>query len=135
MNDKLAICEQFGHIIGGKGKMENGVCSVNLHRKMKVFVQGRQSTSVLPAGAVFESMDNEGNALNLAEIAILQEEIPSFTQAAVQQGLIISALHNHWIFITPFILYIHLQSVEPPLSFAKKLRYALSHLTSYPVQQ
>lgn len=69
---------------------------------------------------MFESLDQNGIALNMAEVAILPEEVPLFTKKLVDQGIIISALHNHWIFTEPNILYIHFQSVEPPLTFAKK---------------
>ena len=71
--------------------------------------------------------------LNLAEIAVLQEEIPSFMYSIVQQGLIVSALHNHWLFTEPVIMYIHIQSIEPPLYFWKKIAHSFSFLRSYPV--
>ncbi|EEM02576.1 hypothetical protein bmyco0003_59260 [Bacillus pseudomycoides] len=52
---------------------------------------------MIPVGISFESLDQNGNALNFGEIAILQEEIPLFMQSIVQQGIIVSALHNHWL--------------------------------------
>ena len=61
----------------GKSRVNQGSCSVSLHRNFKVLVQGRQSGSAVPVGVSFESIDQNGNALNLAEIAVLQEEIPS----------------------------------------------------------
>lgn len=51
----------------------------------------------------------------------------------IQQGLTVSALHNHWLFTEPIIMYIHIQSIEPPLNFAKKIAYSFSFLRSYPV--
>ena len=89
----------------------------------------------MPAGVLFESLDQNGNALNLAEIALLEQEIPAFMQAVVQQGLIVSALHNHWLFTDPTIMYIHIQSVEPPVDFAQKMAYAFTMLSSYPVAE
>ncbi|MGE8203068.1 DUF1259 domain-containing protein [Heyndrickxia sp. NPDC080065] len=129
------LCEQFGQILQGKSRINKGVCSVEFHRNFKVLVQGRISQSVVPAGISFESLDQNGNALNLGEIAILEEEIPAFMHAIVQQGIIVSALHNHWIYMEPTILYIHIQSVEPPLNFAKKVAYAFKMLKSYPVER
>ncbi|MGE7184128.1 DUF1259 domain-containing protein [Peribacillus sp. NPDC006672] len=134
MNDYNSLCEQFAKILNGKSDMNKGVCSVSLHRNIEVFVQGRPSSSVVPVGVLFESLDQNGLALNLAEIAILQEEVPGFMQSVVQQGLIVSALHNHWLYMEPSILYIHIQSVEPPLNFAKKLAHSFSTLNSYPVR-
>ncbi|OHO72676.1 DUF1259 domain-containing protein, partial [Bacillus sp. HMSC036E02] len=121
MNNLNFLCEQFAKILNGKSNINQGVCSVSLRRNIKVLVQGRPSTSVIPVGISFESLDQNGNALNFGEIAILQEEIPLFMQSIVQQGIIVSALHNHWLYMKPLIMYIHIQSVEPPLSFAKKL--------------
>jgi len=128
-----SICEQFAHILRGKSKLEHGVCSVNFKRPFDVTIQGKKSTAVLGVDATFESLDQYGNALNIAEIAILEEEIPAFSQAAAQHGLIISALHNHWLFTQPVIMYIHLQSVESPIQFAQKLAYCFSKLKQYPV--
>ncbi|WP_411787473.1 DUF1259 domain-containing protein [Halobacillus rhizosphaerae] len=128
-------CERFGEILNGKSSFHEGVCSVSFKRRINVFVQGRPSTNVVPAGVSFEGLDKNGNALNLAEIAVLQEEIPPFLQSITQQGLTVSALHNHWIFMSPIIMYVHIQSVEPPLNFASKLARSFSYLTSYPVSE
>ncbi|MFC3883634.1 DUF1259 domain-containing protein [Bacillus songklensis] len=133
MSNFEVICAQFATILKGKSTINQGSCSVSLHRNFTVFVQGRQSINVLPVGVLFESLDHSGNALNLAEIALLQEEIPNFMSSIVQQGLIVSALHNHWLFMDPQIMYIHIQSIEPPLSFARKIARSFSYLRSYPV--
>ena len=127
------ICKQFGEILNGKSKLEKGVCKVSLHRAFNVTVQGKPSTSVLPADVTFESLDHNGVALNLVEIAVLQEEIPAFMQSLTRQGLIVSALHNHWLYTNPLIMFIHIQSVEPPLDFARKLAYSFKFLSSYPI--
>jgi hypothetical protein len=133
MGSFQSICEQFAHTLGGQAEMKQGVCSVSLRRRFNASVQGKTSKTVTPVGIEFESLDQSGNALNIMEIAILQEEIPSFMWAVTQQGLIVSALHNHWIFIEPMILYMHVQSVEPPLQFANKVVKAFSFLSSYPI--
>ncbi|MGG4554649.1 DUF1259 domain-containing protein [Paenibacillus sp. FSL W8-0186] len=134
MNNFNSVCEQFAHILKGKSTINQDACSVSLHRNFKVTVQGRMSRSVAPAEVMFESLDQSGNALCLAEIAILEEEIPRFMYSIIQQGLIVSALHNHWLYTRPLIMYIHIQSVEPPLNFAKKMAYSFSALSSYPVE-
>jgi hypothetical protein len=128
-----SICTQFARTLRGKSKVNNGVCSVDFHRRIDTTVQGKPSKSVPSARVSFESLDQNGVALNLAEIAILEEEIPRFMKAAIDQGLIVSALHNHWLFTNPTIMYIHIQSVEKPLNFANKMAYAFTALSSRPV--
>jgi hypothetical protein len=128
-----SICTQFARTLRGKSKVNNGVCSVDFHRRIDTTVQGIPSKSVPAARVSFESLDQNGVALNLAEISILEEEIPRFMKAAIDQGLIVSALHNHWLFTNPTIMYIHIQSVEKPLNFANKMAYAFTALSSRPV--
>lgn len=132
MNNFDSLCRQFAEILGGKPETQNDVCSVGLRRHFSVTIQGRPATSVKPADLLFESLDTSGNALNLGEIAILEEEVPGFMWSLTQQGIIVSGLHNHWIYTVPNILYIHLQSVEPPLRFAQKVARAFSALQSPP---
>ncbi|MGJ7911097.1 DUF1259 domain-containing protein [Neobacillus sp. LXY-1] len=127
--------EQFAKILNGKAEMKQNGSSVSLKRTINVLIQGRQSKMVLPVGISFESLDVNGNALNLGEITLLEQEIPNFTRSVVDQGLIVGALHNHWIFAQPNLMYIHIQSVEPPLAFARKVANAFTTLTSFPIQE
>lgn len=135
MNNLKQLGDQFAQILNGKATMEKNGCSVSLKRIFNVHVQGRPSHSVLPVGISFESLDVNGNALNLGEITLLEQEIPNFTRSVLGQGLIVSALHNHWVFVQPNLMYIHIQSVEPPLSFARKVANAFTTLTSLPIQE
>ncbi|MCM3763710.1 DUF1259 domain-containing protein [Neobacillus niacini] len=134
MYDIKQLGDQFAQILNGKAKMTKNGCSVSLKRSFPVHIQGRPSHSVLPVGISFESLDANGHALNLGEITLLEQEIPNFSKSVVGQGLIVSALHNHWIFTQPNLMYIHIQSVEPPLSFARKVANAFTTLTSHPIQ-
>lgn len=122
------LCSQFAQIVNGNPTIKNGVCSVELERNLHVTIQGFPSRSALPAGITFESLNTQGNALNLGEVAVLQEELPPFVSALVRNNLIVSAIHNHWIFTNPTILYVHFQSVESPLAFARKFAEAFSVL-------
>ncbi|MCE9754329.1 DUF1259 domain-containing protein [Bacillus cereus] len=133
MSNLNFLSEQFATILKGKCKINQGDCSVSFHRNFRVLIQGKPSAYVVPVGISFESLDQNGNALNLGEIAVLQEEIPAFIRSIVQQGIIVSALYNHWLYMNPLIMYIHIQSVEPLLHFARKLANSFLSLNSYPV--
>jgi hypothetical protein len=122
------LCHQYAQIVNGKANVKHEVCSVEINRNLHVTIQGRPSHSVLHAGISFESLDYKGDALNLGEVVLLEEELQPFVNVLVRNHLIISAIHNHWIFTNPNILYIHFQSVEPPLTFAQKVAEAFSVL-------
>ncbi|QQK78312.1 DUF1259 domain-containing protein [Salicibibacter cibarius] len=130
-----SLCHEFASIVHGKGKeqVEKGTCSVDLTRDFHVTIEGKDASSVLVAHLSFGELDNKGNALNLSEVTVLETEVFPFSKALLQQELTVSAIHNHWIYTDPTILYIHVQSVEPPINFAKKMAKAFSALKSFPV--
>ncbi|WP_231293235.1 DUF1259 domain-containing protein [Sporosarcina sp. P33] len=129
-----SICDDFAKILNGKSNIQNGSCSVSLHRTFGVRMMGKDASSILGVGVNFQDLDNQGNALNISETAVLQEEVPAYVYALTQQGIAVSAVHNHWLVTDPpQIMYVHAQSVEPPLQFAQKMKYAFSQLSSLPV--
>ena len=121
MSNLNFISDQFAAILKGKSKINQGGCSVSFHRNFKVLVQGKPSAYVVPVGVSFESLDQNGNALNLGEIAVLQEEIPAFMKSIVQQGIIVSALHNHWLYMNPFNYVYSYPIGRAPVTFCKKI--------------
>ena len=76
----------------------------------------------------FESPDNQGRTLNLGETVILQEEINRFISILRENGILVTALHNHWLFDEPIIMYIHFESIDRTLNFARKVAEALEVL-------
>ncbi len=75
-----------------------------------------------------EDPDNEGRTLNLGETVILQEEINRFISILRENGILVTALHNHWLFDEPRLMYIHFESIDRPLNFARKVAEALKVL-------
>ncbi|WP_276354368.1 DUF1259 domain-containing protein [Cohnella caldifontis] len=127
------LCQQFARILGGTAEVANGVCTVTrLRDNLRPLIEGRRTNSILALAAFFsfEDLDNRGNALNLGETVILQEEINPFISALRAQGIEVTALHNHWLFDDPRLMFIHFKSVEPPLSFAVKAANAFRVLTT-----
>ncbi|WP_342543597.1 DUF1259 domain-containing protein [Paenisporosarcina sp. FSL H8-0542] len=122
------LCQQFGQILNGKPDIENGICSVEINRDIPVTIQGRPVRGNIETEIMFEDLDQYGYALNRGVTVILEKEVPYFVNTLVKNGIIISALHNNWLYTKPNILYINFQSVEPPLTFAHKVAEALRTL-------
>ncbi|RAL24443.1 hypothetical protein DL897_08965 [Thermoflavimicrobium daqui] len=116
------LCRRFAQILGGTPQVVNGVCTVTRIRNISMNIQGRPSRSPLALAALFsfESIDRQGRALNLGETVIFQREVNPFLSALRRRGIIVSALHNHWMFDRERSMYIHWQSVENPITFARK---------------
>ncbi|SEM93914.1 DUF1259 domain-containing protein [Lihuaxuella thermophila] len=127
MGNLQRLCNQFARIVGGQPSVMNGVCFVQKFRNIPVTILGRRSRSplVLPTFFTFESIDRQGRALNLGETVILPAEVNPFISELRKKGIIVASLHNHWLFEKPRLMYIHFESVENPISFARKAAQAL----------
>ncbi|WP_240512023.1 DUF1259 domain-containing protein [Paludifilum halophilum] len=130
MSTLQRLCNRFARIVQGQPLVVNGVCFVQKFRNIRATILGRRTRSplVLPTFFTFESIDRKGRALNLGETVILQEEINPFISALRRRGIIVTALHNHWLFERPRLMYIHFESVENPIVFARKVAEALKVL-------
>ncbi|WP_103110636.1 DUF1259 domain-containing protein [Brevibacillus reuszeri] len=120
-----SLCNRLAKILGGTG-MSNDTCSIMVKRNLNATILGKKYDT--EHEIVIQSLDSRGNTLNTAEITLLQRDVQKFINAARRQGLRITALHNHWLFDNPRLMYLHIETVEPPIQFAKKLRRALNVL-------
>lgn len=133
MQQPDALCQDFAEILGATPSVINGVCTATKSRtNIHPVVLGRRAESFMfvPQAFSFENMDQDGRALCLGETVILQNEINPFISSLREDGIIVTALHNHWLFDEPRLMYLHFESIEDPLSFARKVRRALDLLTT-----
>ncbi len=123
------LCNQFASTLRGKVVGYDGdLCQVSRSRNFRATLYGRPSKAVLDMSFSYESMDNRGRTLNLAELVLRQGEVQSVASAVRNQGLDITALHNHWMFDNPNLMYMHVSSVEDPGSFAQKMQRVMRDL-------
>ena len=125
--NRKSLCQEFARILGGMGSLdENGVCLVQKFRTIRFRILGRPTRSPLvrPQFFSFEDVDSRGRALNLGETVLLQEEVNPLLTELRKRDIIVTAVHNHWLFEEPRAMYMHFESVEPPLEFARKVREA-----------
>ncbi|RST76547.1 DUF1259 domain-containing protein [Siminovitchia acidinfaciens] len=137
-DDGSSLCDQFSRILGGEmHTFEDDICIVMRSRhNIRPVVLGRQGRSFLliPQMFTFESLSPDGRALCAGETVILQEELNPFISRLREQGIFVTAFHNHWLFEHPRLMYIHWLSIDQPLDFARKTRKALSVLNNRPVR-
>lgn len=127
-NRRSNLCRRFASILGAEVlESRSDLCVVTFNRNLNVEILGRRTRSPLVLAALFsfESIDSNGRALNLGETVILPEEVNEFMTILRRNRIIVTALHNHWLFEEPRLMYIHFESVDEPLEFARKVAEAL----------
>jgi hypothetical protein len=125
-----SLCQQYASIVGGKAEVKEGICFVTFPRNLTITVQGQLSSSPLVHNVIFsfDSPNREGQAINEVNLPLLQHEINPVIAMAKEKDIQVAALHNHWIYVQPLVLGLHLQSIEHPLAFAKKMQRIVSFL-------
>ncbi|MFT4412465.1 DUF1259 domain-containing protein [Fredinandcohnia humi] len=124
-------CREFARILNCTASVINGVCTATRSRtEIRPIVLGREADSFMfiPEAYSFENVDKQGRALCLGETVLLQEEANPFISRLRAHDIKVTAFHNHWLFDRPRLMYIHFESIDQPLTFAKKVSDALSVL-------
>lgn len=122
MKIQKSLCDQLAKIIGGSGMIVNGTCVAQRLRKLNLSILGRRSRSplTLPFAISVENPDKAGRTLNLEETVILEKEINPFVTELRRRGIKVTAIHNHWLFQGTCFKYIHWESIDNPVAFARK---------------
>ncbi len=123
--DDESICQQFARIIGGQEGFAGGKCVATINRD-EIQVTILKKHFRVTTSFSFESRDNKtGKALCLGRVALLQKEVDRFVAAILKQGIIVSSIHNEWLFDKPNLIYVNIEDIADPLIFARKVRRAL----------
>ncbi|MEN6388796.1 MAG: DUF1259 domain-containing protein [Syntrophomonas sp.] len=117
------LCDEFAQILKGEEETDApaGVCFVTRMRNdINAEILGRKTNSkvVFYMSFSFEDLDSNGNALCFGEFVYRQKEVQPFLDAMEGKGIKITAVHNHWLFDNPRLMYIHWEAIMEPLTFA-----------------
>src|SRR5438034_579019 len=97
------LCNHLADILGGKGMSDGKACSIMIERDLNAKILGKDLET--EHEIVIQSLDRNGETLNTGEVVLLQNDIQHFIDAAREQGLLVTALHNHWLYEEPRLLY------------------------------
>ena len=76
----------------------------------------------------FEPPDTNGNSLITGELVLLENEVVTTEKRLVDSGVILSAIHTHWIYDRPKLYYFHIESNMNAVGFARALAPILNDL-------
>ncbi|MGG3283812.1 DUF1259 domain-containing protein [Paenibacillus solani] len=125
------LCDQFARILGGESEIEEGpVCFVTRMTNLRETILGRRTRSPLVQMQMFsfESLDKSGRALCLGETALHQNQVNRLISNLRKRGIKVTAVHNHWLKEQPRLMYMHWESIDNPVAFARKTKESIAFL-------
>lgn len=135
--DLCQLCTQLGKILAGRSecRAQEQICTVSVDRtNLGATILRRQSkaSEVQGIALLFEGPDEQGRTLNLVEATLLEEEVNPFVKTLQRFGILVTAIHNHWLLEKPRLIYVHGQAVSDPTRFAQAVKAAIDTLVIKP---
>ena len=113
--------------IGRSGtEMPGGVYRVGIGRSdLTVTVDGVQIKPPLALGSYLAFQKSGKEAMVMGDLVLLQEEVNPVMKKLIEQGIQITAIHNHLLRATPQVMYMHYQGHGDAAKLAAAVRSAL----------
>lgn len=103
--------ETIDQLTGAKGawSAEENVHRVGFPRSdIKVSIEGRQAHPFLGFGSWAAFTPGAGGTMVMGDIVLLEDEVSPAMSAALDNGLEVTALHNHFFYESPRVMYMHI---------------------------
>ena len=113
--------------LGKKGDYKASVLKVNIPRTdLTVTVDGVATPTPFGFGGWLAMTKGEGaRDVMMGDLVLLQEEVNPVMSALLDNGLDVTALHNHFFFDEPRIFFMHVMGHASPADLARKVKPAL----------
>ena len=114
--------------IGRGGDFKNGVLKVNIPRSdLKVTIRQRPAPTPFGFGGwVAFTKGAQGMDVMMGDLVLMQDEVSPVMSALLDNGLDVTALHNHFFWEQPRIFYLHVHGVGNAAELTRRLKPALA---------
>jgi hypothetical protein len=100
----------------------NGVYRISLPRTdLKILLDGVELKPALALGSWLGFQPELGQAVVMGDLVLTADEVSPVMQKLVEQGIEITALHNHLLRAVPATFYMHIHGMGDPVKLATAL--------------
>jgi protein-tyrosine-phosphatase len=113
--------------LGKKGDFKDGVLKVNIPRgDLTVSINGRSAPTPFGFGGwVALTKETAGGEVLMGDLVLTEDEVNPVMSALLDNGLDVTALHNHFFWEQPRIFYMHVHGRGTASDLANKLKPAI----------
>ena len=113
--------------LGKKGDYKDNVLKVNIPRTdLTVTVDGVATPTPFGFGGWVAMTKGEGGRdVMMGDLVLLEDEVNPVMSALLDNGLEVTALHNHFFFDEPRIFFMHVMGHASPEDLARKVKPAI----------
>ena len=113
--------------LGKQGDYKSNVLKVNIPRSdLKVTIDGIATPTPFGFGGwLAMTKGTGGNDVMMGDLVLLEDEVNPVMSALLDNGLDVTALHNHFFFESPRIFYMHVHGHGKAADLASKVKSAV----------
>jgi hypothetical protein len=117
---------EVAKILGFSGQMDEGAFVVRFGRSdIKVSIDGEPMPTALGFGSWTAWKDMGKDAMVMGDLVLLEKEVNPVISALEEANIQVTALHNHFFFDQPRIMFMHIGGMGDPVQMAQGIRNAL----------
>ena len=112
--------------LGKTGDFQDGVLKVNIPRNdLRVTISQRSAPTPFGFGGWVALTKGEGMDVMMGDLVLTEDEVNPVRSALLQNGLDVTALHNHFFWEQPRIFYMHVHGMGSAADLAKRVKPAI----------
>jgi hypothetical protein len=110
-----------------KGDFKAGVLKVNIPRNdLKMTIQGFSTPTPFGFGGwIAMTKATDGSDVMMGDLVLLQEEVNPVLSALLDNGIDVTALHNHFFWDDPHVYYMHVHGMGKATDLARQVKPGL----------
>ncbi len=114
--------------LGRTGDFKDGVLKVNIPRSdLKVTIAQRPAPTPFGFGGwVAMTKATDGSEVLMGDLVLTEDEVNPVMSALLDNGIEVTALHNHFFWEQPRIFYMHVHAMGKAADLAQRLKPALA---------
>jgi len=119
--------------LGRTGDFKDGVLKVNIPRsELKVTIGQRSAPTPFGFGGWVAFTKGDGMDVMMGDLVLTEDEVNPVMSKLLENGLDVTALHNHFFWEQPRIFYMHVHGMGAAADIAGRLKPALALIPTPP---
>src|SRR5712664_1061683 len=117
-----------------KGDFKAGVLKVNIPRNdLKMTIQGVSTPTPFGFGGwIALTKAADGSDVMMGDLVLLQDEVNPVMSALLDNGIDVTALHNHFFWDEPHVFYMHVHGMGKAADLARRVKPGLDLIGHIP---
>lgn len=114
----------------GEGAESDGRFKITVPQNdLNVVVDGFRIIPPMGLGSWVAFAPTSGNPMIMGDIVVTEEDLQPVQQEVINQGLTITAIHNHFVRNEPDVMYMHIGGMGTEKELASKVKKVLAKVT------